>query len=259
MKHILILIFLSYLSCSKSNPTPVVTPPIETNPVIVPEHGVNVFEGTKIIWVGTSIPAAYSPDDYPSQIGKGLGATVINNSILGSGIMCWQTKGDTLARPGLAGTFQQNIVTGAGQNHSYEFNIMYFMEGVQTVVIDHGTNDNLLLPQRTGTPDSRDIGTFYGSYNVIIDAVLAKYPNTRIVLCTPPNGYIPLNLTGLQIVRNVILDIGKKRNLAVWDMMTRSGITKDNVSKKTNDNVHPNKATTDSLAIDGIKFFKSLK
>ena len=119
------------------------------------------------------------------------------------------------------------------------------------------------MPERLGEISSSDKGTLYDAFNWILDEIHKSNPNIKIILCTPPNAFLwggaEPSISNFKTVANAIKVIGAKRDIPVWDMVTRSGITKEKVGKMTGDGIHPTQATTDSLAKDGVKFFLSIK
>lgn len=84
-----------------------------------------------------------------------------------------------------------------------------------------GLNDQVAINNNTYTlGDSTDFAnktdTFYGNYAKIIDAVKAKAPDAKIVLCTVSEG----NTTSFAQVSNAIIAIGALADLPVIDVTT---------------------------------------
>ena len=117
------------------------------------------------------------------------------------------------------------------------------------IVVCGGSNDFFCLTP-LGSPDERTEDTFFGAYNLLLDDLIARYPNTKIVLCTilprfdealpecdgrvriaPPIAYV-----------DIIKKIGELRNLPVIDLFTlecfREPIPGDK-SPLTKDGLHP--------------------
>jgi hypothetical protein len=223
-------------------------------------QSINYWDGKTIDWTGTSIPWSFGLNSYPNQVGKALNAVVKNRSISGSAIVFFPKNTDKKfpdGSSGMSATWAQ--LQKAGFSHPNSYMSTIFESDPDLVVIDHGYNDHGWIIERLGDIGSRDIGTFYGALNTVIDATESKYPNTTILLCTPPNGYpyqgkIPDLVKRMKLVQTAILNIGDHRNIKVWDIMARSGITAENVHSMTTDDVHPNKMTIDSIAKDGVNF-----
>ncbi|WP_254411446.1 SGNH/GDSL hydrolase family protein [Dyadobacter diqingensis] len=223
------------------------------------------WKGKKIVWTGTTTPWQYDTKSYPNQIGKLLETEMFNTSVANSRIAFRAKDTEGVGLEGLSGTYAELIASGYAQNFSYENKIIPYLKdpyNADVVVIDHGQNDAELLESRPGTIDSRDKSTFYGAFNSVIDAIQKQNPKCKIILCTPPNGYVyggvePF-VSRFRILRSAILAIGYSRKLPVWDMMSRSGITAGNVSVWTNNDLYPNQTMTDSLAKDGYTFFSSI-
>ena len=117
------------------------------------------------------------------------------------------------------------------------------------IVIYGGTNDfHCMTP--LGTPEERNADTFYGAYNLLLDDILGRFPNTKVVLCTllPRFDETWLEREGrirvapLKAYVDIIKEIGQKRNLPVIDLfnleMFREPIPGDK-SPLTKDGLHP--------------------
>lgn len=117
------------------------------------------------------------------------------------------------------------------------------------IVIYGGTNDfHCMTP--LGAPDERTPDTFFGAYNLLLDDILGRYPNTKVVLCTilPRFDETWLERDGrvrvapLQDYVDIIKQIGQMRNLPVIDLFNleafREPIPGDK-SPLTKDGLHP--------------------
>ena len=117
------------------------------------------------------------------------------------------------------------------------------------IVIYGGTNDfHCMTP--LGAPDERTPDTFFGAYNLLLDDILERYPNTKVVLCTilPRFDETWLERDGrvrvapLAAYVDIIKQIGQMRNLPVIDLFNleafREPIPGDK-SPLTKDGLHP--------------------
>jgi len=227
----------------------------------------NQWTGKKIIWVGTSIPWQYQPNSYPEQIARKLGATIYNNSISGSSITYFPPASGFAGKPGMSGTFTENIAASAGQNNSYQYTINYFLStfGADLLVIDHGTNDVPYMPDSLGDINSTRKSLLYGAYNHIITNVLTTYPNLKIVLCTPPNRYTYGGTTQTakyEAVAGAIKALGKKWSLPVLDWGELGGINilTSPTGKFTTDGLHPTSTYTNNVMVPiGYRFLLQVR
>lgn len=117
------------------------------------------------------------------------------------------------------------------------------------IVIYGGTNDFFCMTP-LGAPDERTPDTFFGAYNLLLDDILGKYPNTKVVLCTilPRFDETWLERDGrvrvapLQDYVDIIKQIGQMRNLPTIDLFNleafREPIPGDK-SPLTADGLHP--------------------
>jgi lysophospholipase L1-like esterase len=221
----------------------------------VRQQPANQWTGKKIIYTGTSIPWSFAPNSYPTQLGKLLGATVINNSISGSTIIFKAPDGaGDLGSYGMSGTYAELIAAGFSQNYSYENRIMPYPDA-DLIFIDHGTNDWSRIQTSLGTINGTDKSTFYGAFNAIINAVHAARPRARIVLVTPPNAWVyggegsaQTQRENMQAIGAAIRAIGINRGLPVCDLMSLCGITSKNVTYWTSDGLHPNPVMAKKIA-----------
>lgn len=114
---------------------------------------------------------------------------------------------------------------------------------VDAIVVFGGTNDFGHGDSKMGDIDSRDVYTFCGAVNTLIEELKSDYPNAKIVFMTPlrrreennPNhdGRI------LEDYVNAIIEITKRHNVPVIDLF-RSGILDPFDSAVIPDGLHPN-------------------
>ena len=117
------------------------------------------------------------------------------------------------------------------------------------IVIYGGTNDfHCMTP--LGTPEERNEGTFYGAYNLLLDDLVERYPNAKIVLCTIlprfdetwPEREGRVRVAPLSAYVDIIKQISQVRNLPVIDLFNlecfREPIPGDK-SPLTKDGLHP--------------------
>ncbi len=117
------------------------------------------------------------------------------------------------------------------------------------IVIFGGTNDfHCVTP--LGTPEERTADTFFGAYNLLLDDILERYPNTKVVLCTilprfdetwPERDGI-VRVAPVQAYVDIIKQIGQIRNLPVVDMFTLEALRPSIPGEKsplTKDGLHP--------------------
>ena len=114
---------------------------------------------------------------------------------------------------------------------------------VDAIVVFGGTNDFGHGDSKMGDIDSRDIYTFCGGLNILIEELKSDFPDAKLVFMTPirrreennPNhdGKI------LQDYVDAIIEITKKHNVPVIDLF-RSGIIDPFDSKIVPDGLHPN-------------------
>ena len=117
------------------------------------------------------------------------------------------------------------------------------------IVIYGGTNDfHCMTP--LGTSEERTPDTFFGAYNLLLDDLLERYPNTQIVLCTIlprfdetwPEREGRVRVAPLQAYVDIIKQIGQIRNLPVIDLFTLEALREPvpgDKSPLTKDGLHP--------------------
>ena len=98
------------------------------------------WQGKKIVWVGTSIPAGTTTGfpSYPILVGQYLDANVTNSSVGGSGVIWDGTRVASLS----ATAAELVAAYGAGQG-AYSYENLMLGKGMELLVIDHGYNDRL--------------------------------------------------------------------------------------------------------------------
>lgn len=172
-------------------------------------------ESKGILWLGTSIPEGkVNGVSYPIIVGKRLGVNVINKS-LGSSFLstgCYNlnnpmtnlTSKNLDVGKCLTETVEEkenrfrekvndNTISEDQLNiiksYSFENLVLPYLDKVDTVVIDHGYNDRLVIQQDLKDEgfdqldwQSRDKGCFIGAVNFLIDRIKEKYPRMRIIL-----------------------------------------------------------------------------
>lgn len=131
-------------------------------------------------------------------------------------------------------------------NHFFD---MYFglrakimPKNVDAIVVFGGTNDFGHGDSKMGNIDSKDIYTFCGAMNTLIEELKSDFPNAKIVFLTPlrradennPNhdGKI------LKDYVDAILEITKKHNISVIDLFS-SGIIDPKDLEVLPDGLHP--------------------
>lgn len=227
------------------------------------------WEGKKIVWVGTSIPAfvATSGFSYPYLVGQALGCELINRSQGES----WITF--NAANPIVAGdasykalsatkaeirtfmkAYQPNI-TEAGlqavEMSSYEYAILG--RNADLVVFDHMHNDMDKPYISFGALDSNtDRKTFFGAFNYIIEKLYLDTPSARIAFVSCPTRY---ELSAVRSIakydeyRDALRQLALKYNAPFIDLAILSNVHQNNYTRWTNsidqgnaDYTHPSAA-----------------
>lgn len=115
------------------------------------------------------------------------------------------------------------------------------------VTIFAGTND-YRLSKPLGVLGERDIYTFIGAYQILIESILTDNPRCRLNLWTPlqrdKDGYDSYrnNEQGQRLLDyvNAIKDLGLEYALPVLDLYSVSGLNKLTLPIYTSDGLHPN-------------------
>ncbi|MDM1513605.1 SGNH/GDSL hydrolase family protein [Myroides odoratimimus] len=118
----------------------------------------------------------------------------------------------------------------------------------QLITIFVGTNDFKLNKPIGNSIVNKDVNTFIGALNSLIDLIQLKNPKTKIVLITPlqrDNDHYDIykvNNANHKLIDyvNSIIEIGNNRNLLVIDLYHNSDIQIDNLHLYTLDGLHPN-------------------
>lgn len=116
-----------------------------------------------------------------------------------------------------------------------------------------GTNDEATCYNTDGTSTSVlgslqpikgtfDTNTFYGAYQTLIEGLLTKNPNMRIILMTPPRAWKDSTASvlrkNLANIGNDVKAIGAAYNLPVVDMYNQMGYNEVNQSTFLSDGLH---------------------
>lgn len=134
---------------------------------------------------------------------------------------------------------------------------------VDLVTIMGGTNDQgnnvtrgSILPMKS----TFDTNTFIGAYQTLIEGILAKAPNARIILFTPPRAWTDVTGTtlrsGLKDYGDDVKAIGQFYNIPVVDTYHEAGWNEINIATFLPDGLHPNdagKRRLSALCVGAIK------
>lgn len=227
------------------------------------------WEGKKIIWVGTSIPAftATSGLSYPYLVGQALGCEMINRSQgeswitfnadnpIVAGDASYKTLSATKAEiRAFMQAYQPNITEGglqAVEMSSYEYAILG--RNADLVVFDHMHNDMDKPYISFGALDNNtDRKTFFGAFNYIIEKLYLDTPNARIAFVSCPTRY---ELSAVRTVakydqyRDALRQLALKYNAPFIDLSILSNVHQNNFMRWTNsvdqgnlDYTHPSAA-----------------
>lgn len=168
-----------------------------------------------ILWLGTSIPAGKVDGiSYPTIVGEQLGVGVINNAVgssfISTGCYNFNNPMSNLSSKDLSpgkcltetvaekeerfrskvndGTISKDDLNTI-KSFSYENLVLPYLDSVDTVVIDHGYNDRLVIAnelKKKGLDEldwqSRDRETYIGALNYLVDRIKEKYPRMNIII-----------------------------------------------------------------------------
>lgn len=170
---------------------------------------------TNILWLGTSIPAGKVDGiSYPDIVGEQVGVGVINNAVGASFIStgCYNFNNpmsnlsskdlspgkcltETVAekeerfRPKVDDDTISEDDLNTIKSFSYENLVIPYLDRIDTVVIDHGYNDRLVIAnelKKKGLDEldwqSRDRETYIGALNYLVDRIKEKYPRMNIII-----------------------------------------------------------------------------
>lgn len=129
------------------------------------------------------------------------------------------------------------------------------VEAADYVTIEHGVNDwGHSIPVGTLADFMNDtgVGTFYGAYRKVIDAIYNKKASAKIILCTPRkaygfNGYLPSSWYEakdgiyLKDYADAVIEIAKGLSVPVCDWFNESECNQYNLAANSIDTaLHPN-------------------
>lgn len=227
------------------------------------------WEGKKIVWVGTSIPAftATSGLSYPYLVGQALGCEMINRAQGES----WITF--NAANPIVAGNASYKTLSATKaeirafmqayqpdinevnlqlvEQASYEFQILG--RNADLIVFDHMINDMGKPYISFGALDNNtDRKTFFGAFNYIIEKIYLDTPNARIAFVSCPTRYelsAVLTIAKYDQYRDALRQLALKYNAPFIDLAILSNVHQNNYKRWTNsvdegntDYIHPSAA-----------------
>ena len=198
--------------------------------------------------------------DYPSGDNTGSG-TEVNPVYSILRYKKWVVIGDSISDVTLGHTpkHYQEIISektgctlfnwgGNGTGYFKEFNGVSYIynrineipEDADLITIFAGTNDNL----NVGNYGDTGFTSFYGAVDKTVSAIKEKFPLVPLGLITP----LPRTVNDLTNAKNknysdVIIEIGKKYSVPVFDMYANCGFNVNNADFKLNcltDGLHPN-------------------
>ena len=197
---------------------------------------------------GTNATRVTKP--YPTLVGEILGVRVNNYGISGS----------TIGGDGKTST-EHNILGNTPMNIRY-----VDMDNADYVLVLGGVNDYTVdrrIP--LGVKGDNTNLTFYGALKILIEGLIAKYPNSRIGFITPLrkiNDHSP-NVYGnhLKEYRNAIIEMCEEYSIPVLDLFTKGGCyanISDWRSQNLPDGLHPNQSFYEKMAIQISSFIESI-
>lgn len=112
------------------------------------------------------------------------------------------------------------------------------------VVVFGGTNDHGHGDASLGTDSDRTPETFIGACHFLYASLLAKFPQSKIVILTPLHRESENRGDGvtLEDYVNLIRKIAPQYGLSVLDLYETSAINRKTLSTLTGDGLHPNDA-----------------
>ena len=187
---------------------------------------------------------------YPTLVGEILGVRVNNYGISGSTI-----GGDDKT------STKHNILGYTPMNIRY-----VDMDNADYVIVLGGVNDytaDRRIP--LGVKGDNTNLTFYGALKILIEGLIAKYPNSRIGFITPlrkiddhsPNVYG----NHLKEYRNAIIEMCEEYSIPVLDLFTKGGCyanISDWRGQNLPDGLHPNQSFYEKMAIQISSFIESI-
>lgn len=211
-------------------------------------HQSNVDSAQIWTWVGTSIPAMYGINSYPSQFAKkmtdnGFNINLVNQSLASSLVICGSKLALSSTRAELAAKFP------GSENNSYETKIP---KNTDVLIIDHGYNDRDSLASHLGDINSTDRTTFYGAYNYILKYAYGQNPNLRIAIIIPPNNVRwstqSAQVKKLNAVHDALTVLASRYGCICVDLMKCMGYNDYTYPKLTIDETHMCQTTADFAA-----------
>lgn len=206
-----------------------------------------------ILWLGTSIPEGnVEGESYPLIVGKRLGINVINKS-LGSSFLstgCYSrnnpisnlTSSDLSVGKCLTESieekeirFREKVTDGTIKeknletikSFSYENLVVPYLDKVDTVVIDHGYNDRLVIEDElieNGFDEvdwqSRNKESYIGALNFLIDKIREVNPRIRIIF----SGHYQADDSVCRYVCTMQSEIAKHFGYPILDLWNYAGM-----------------------------------
>ena len=218
----------------------------------------SVVAGKIINFLGDSITFGFDGTDstrvskpYPTLVGEILGTTVNNYGISGS----------TIGGDGVTST-EHNVLGNTPMNIRYAdmdstANYILVLGGVNDYCVDR----RIPLGSKGDTTNL----TFYGALKILIEGLIAKYPNSRIGFITPLRKINDHNLNvygnHLKEYRNAIIEMCEEYSIPVLDLFTKGGcyanITDWRIQNLP-DGLHPNQSFYEKMAIQIANFIESM-
>lgn len=93
-----------------------------------------------------------------------------------------------------------------------------------------GTNDRDVIAENVGTIGTKDNTTYLGSYQTIIESLLAKNPKMRIILMKPPRRYDMEDISYLKVIGDAIDKLHEHYGFPVIDVHNDLGMNEFNWS-----------------------------
>ncbi|OZI07101.1 hypothetical protein BWI93_16525, partial [Siphonobacter sp. BAB-5385] len=178
----------------------------------------------KLVFAGDSITFL---DQFQKYIQARHGFSYVNNAVSGS---CLAKGKENVTTP------EDGVVRPSLLSRIAEINAL----GADLIVVFIGTNDGFYsvpLGDITSTEDT----TFYGALKGTIQGLQAGNPARRIAFLTPLQRGNDSSLYVSQLgYAQAIKDVAALYAVPVLDLFSTSGITYENISHYTSDNVHPN-------------------
>ncbi len=139
------------------------------------------------------------------------------------------------------------------------------------IVILGGTNDYGFGDAPLGSPSDATPETFYGSLNYLYSAILNNYPDSKVIVMTPPrmlgdsnlkghNGYKGKDVATLETYVNIIKEVATGYSLPIIDLYSVSELNPNDPELKAAyfaDGVHPNDAGHKIIADLLLEYLKS--